>query len=254
MTAATAPYKREDYWVVPREQFARDYFDCKPGEHVLFGGPTQRGKTTLAFELLKYAASPKCPAYVALTKPKDPSTMKWAAKLNYRVVRDWPAPKKLSELWSENPSGYVIAPMRGDINDDNARAADVTARLIADRYSAGAKGKQGILVMDDTMVKAKVLGLDQHMTTILTMAGAMGLSQWTFVQKPTGSGSAAIWSYGAAEHVFLTHDPDRQSQKRYDEIGGVDPKVVIDACDTLEPFEFLYIKRTEGYLCIVGAN
>lgn len=247
-------HEREGLWVIPRREFARDYFDYKPGEHVLYGGPTQRGKTTLAFQLLEYTATPELPAYVAVSKPIDPTTSKWGAKLGYRRVSEWPPPKKLSEFWDGPPPGYLVWPKFGDMDTDIDRCAVVTRNLLEDRYAQGARNKKGILVMDDTVTKSKLMGLDKPMTTHLAMSGAMGVGMWVFVQKPTGSGNTALWSYGASEHVFLTVDPDRKNQMRYDEIGGVDPKQVTQAVSKLRPYEFLYLKRTEQYMCVVGSK
>lgn len=247
--------RRGDLVVIPRRDFAENYFDYKAGEHVVFGGPTRKGKTTLAFDLLEHCATPELPAYVAVSKPTDPTTEAAGKRLGFRRVQDWPPPHQVSELWDGRPAGYLIWPKFGDIDSDVNRSAYVTSRLIRDRYAAGARRRRGrgILVMDDTMVKSRLLGLDGEMTTVLAMAGAMGLGQWTFVQKPTDSGRAAIWSYGASEHLFLTKDPDRKNRTRYDEIGGFDTKTVAEATRELRPFEFLYLNRTGGYMCIVGA-
>ena len=260
MTAAPAPpsvepLQRDDgLWVFSRADFAQQRFYYKPGEHVVFGGPTQRGKTTFAFDLLEVVATPELPAYVAVSKPKDPVTERRGRELGFRRVADWPAPMKVNEMWDGKPPGYLIWPKFGSMDDDVERCAEVTRKLIQDRYTAGVKNKRGILVMDDTMVKSKLMGLDREMTTILAMSGAMGIGQWTFVQKPTDSGRAAIWSYGASEHLFLLKDPDRRNQQRYDEIGGVDPQFVRDATNNLKPFQFLYIKRTESFACVVDSR
>lgn len=256
MTAALSETRRRDdgIWIVSRHEFASQRFAYKPGEHVLFGGPTQRGKTTLAFQLLEYTATPELPAYVAVSKPEDKVTAREGARLGYRRVTDWPVPKRVSELWDGPPSGYLIWPKFGDMENDVQKCADVTRKLLQDRYTAGVRKKRGILVMDDTMVKAKIMKLDGEMVTILAMAGAMGLGQWVFVQRPMGSGNAAIWSYGASEHVFLLKDPDLRNRQRYDEIGGFDPKYVAQLTNTLDPYQFVYLKRTEGFVCIVDKD
>jgi hypothetical protein len=251
-----APYRGDNgLWVISRTEFARDRFHYKPGEHVVFGGPTQRGKTTLAFALLQYTATPELPAYVAVSKPNDPTTAEWGEKLGYRRVSEWPPiPTVREAILREKPSGYLIWPKFGDMDKDVNEATRVTRMLLTERYTAGARGKkksQGILVMDDTMIKAKILHLDREMTTILAMAGAMGIGQWSFVQKPTDSGRTPLWAYGASEHVFLVNDPDARSRKRYAEIGGVDGNQVAEITQGLEPFQFLYMKRTESYMCVV---
>ena len=243
--------------VVRRDVFARDRFPYKAGEHAVFGGPSTRGKTTLAFDLLQYQATEKLPAYLAVSKPSDPVTEKRSRELGFRRVQDWPPPKKIQEIMGgEKPRGYVIWPPFGDIDKDMERCAEVTARLIDDRYAAGASRKStgGILVMDDTMVKAKIMGLDKHMVTILAMAGAMKLGLWVFVQKPTDSGRTTMWAYENASHLFFTKGGDARMLARYVEIVGDKGPIVKQIIPTLEPYQFLYVHKVEGYICIVGAK
>lgn len=243
--------------VIRRKAFARD-FPYEDGDHVVFGGPTTRGKTTLCFDCLPYIATPEKPAYVAVSKPDDKVTRQRGTALNYRFVEDWPPPPKLGEmLGNGKPSGYIIWPPFGDLNKDMERAAVVTERLLMDRYSAGAnprKNKGGILVMDDTMVKAKIMGLDKHMVTILAMAGAMKLGLWIFIQKPTDSGRTTLWGFENAKHLFFTKGGDEAMKRRYREIIGTDGLLAIKVIDSLEEFQFLYYNRVKGYMCIVGAD
>jgi hypothetical protein len=250
---------KDDVWapaVIPRLEFARSFFWYKPGEHVVFAGPTQRaGKTTLSFQLLEYTATPEMPAYVAVSKPRDPVTEREMRRLHYRLVDEWPVPVRVQDLWAgEKPSGYVIWPKFGDIDADVDNAARVTSALLRDRYAQGVKGKKGILVCDDTVVKSKLLGLDRYMTTHIAMAGAMDLGGWYFVQKPTGSGNASIWAYGNSEHIFISHDPDKRNRIRYDEIGGFPSHQVDEISRTLKPFQFLYLKRSGAHICIVDSE
>jgi hypothetical protein len=250
--------KTEEVWtpvIIPREDFARDYFDYKPGEHVVFAGPTQRaGKTTLAFKLLEYTASPEMPAYVAVSKPRDPVTEREGKRLDYRFVNDWPVEPKLKHVFGDKPSGYIIWPKFGDMDNDVNNAAAVTGRLLRDRYSQGVKGKKGILVCDDTVVKSKILNLDREMTTHIAMAGAMDLGGWYFVQKPTDSGRASIWAFPNSEHIFISKDPDQRNRTRYDEIGGFDSHQVDKMSMNLQPFQFLYLKRSGNKVCVVDSK
>jgi hypothetical protein len=244
--------------LIPRHVFAERYFHYTPGQHVVFGGPTRRGKTQLAFDLLEYCATPDCPAYVAVSKPSDEVTSYYAERNHWRIVRDWPPNKRVRDYFADKPSGYVIWPQFGDMYNDVQNCSEITARLLADRYAAGAKPKdkreKGILVIDDTMTKSKLMGLDGEMVTILAMAGAMGLGEWVFVQKATDSGQTVNWSYSQSEHVFLFSDPDGRSRDRYGEIGGVDPVYVDEVLQALQPKQALYICRSGPVLAVIDAD
>jgi hypothetical protein len=247
-------YEQHGLKVIPREVFARNYFKYKAGQHVVFGGPSKHGKTELAFDLLAVCATPELPAYVAVSKPTDPVTQKRGHELGFRFVSDWPVSKKLNEFWDGPPKGYVIWPKFGDINTDFANAAAITARLMADRYTASARGKkhsQGILMMDDTMVKAKVMGLDQQMVTILAMAGAMGIGLWLFVQKPTDSGRTPLWGYENGDHYFFAKGGDMRMLQRYMQVGnaGEHADAVQYVVPKMEEYQFLYLHDSD--ICIV---
>jgi len=92
------------------------------------------------------------------------------------------------------------------------------------------------------------------MVMVLTMSGAMGIGGWFFVQKPTGAGNTALWSFSQSDHVFIARDPDKRNRERYTEIGGFDTKEVERICMTLERYQFLYLEREHRYMCIVDAS
>lgn len=222
---------------------------------MLFAGPTQMaGKTTLAFQLLEYTATPKLPAYVAVSKPKDPVTLAEGKRLGYRFVDRWPVERKVGEVFHGKPPGYIVWPEFGDIDQDAEKAAAVTAALLRDRYKAGVKDEAGILVCDDTVVKSKLLGLDRYMTTHIAMAGAMDLGGWYFVQKPTDSGKAAIWAYGNAAHIFISHEGDQRNRRRYDEISGFDTSIVAEMVRALKPYQFVYLQTHTGRIAILDSQ
>lgn len=247
-------YNEHGLTVVPRDIFARNYFHYKGGEHCVFGGPSKRGKTELAFDLLAVVATPELPAYVAVSKPTDKVTLTQGKRLGFRFVDNWPPQKKISDAWNGRPRGYVIWPHFGDIDTDFSNAAAITARLMADRYTASARHKKhsaGILVMDDTMVKAKVMGLDNQMVTILAMAGAMEIGLWVFVQKPTDSGRTPLWAYENGDHYFFAKGGDQRMLFRYMQVGEAGEKAdtVISVLPKLKEYQFLYLHG--GDICII---
>jgi len=251
-------YIREDgMTVISRRAFSEHYFHYRPGQHVVFGGPSTRGKTTLAMDLLEYIVTPDFQAYLAQSKPRDPVTEQRAKQLNFREVNQWPPERKLGEMMGgRKPNGFLVKPRFGDLATDMERCAEITSNLLMERYANGAssKAKPGILVMDDTMIKAKIMGLDNQMVTILAMAGAMGLALWVFVQKPTDSGRTTVWGYEQAIHVFFTKGGDARMLQRYVEILGENGPIAKRTIPTLEDFQFLYANKVTGHMCIVGAK
>lgn len=250
-------YQREDgLWVFPRKEFVQERFSYKAGQHVVFAGPSQNGKTTLAFDLLETCATPQLQAFVVVSKPTDPVTEKRGKELEYRRVSEWPPKTTVKELRDGKPSGYLIWPRFGDMDTDVENASRVTRDFLSSTYAAGARKKKAIIVLDDTYLKARVLGLDREMTTIHAMSGAMGQGAWTFVQKATNAGETTLIAYSAAEHMFLFHEPNEAYRKKFGEIGGVDPKKVERAVMSLdkERFQCLYIKRTGRHMCIVDGS
>jgi hypothetical protein len=245
--------------LIPRPVFAERHFDYTPGDHVVFGGPTQiSGKTQLAYDLLGSVATPECPVFVAVSKPKDPVTTHYAALYGWRVVREWPTPKHVSEVFGNKKySGYVIWPKFGDLYADRGKVQAVLGELIAERYGASArskKAKHGILMMDDTRDKEKVVGLRYEMTTVLSMAGAMGLGQWSFVQKPSQAGDTALMSYSAAKHWFLFRESTASAREYYGQIGGVDPHYIEHVLEHLGPRQAFYICRNGPTMAIVDSD
>jgi hypothetical protein len=244
--------------VISRPVFAERYFDYTPGDHVVFGGPTQiSGKTQLAYDLLGHAATVDCPAYVGVSKPKDPVTSHYARLYDWRVVQEWPQPKQMKEVFGHKYTGYVIWPKFGDLYKDRDKVQQVLGALIAERYGASATSKKavhGILMMDDTRDKEKVVGIKYEMTTVLTMAGAMGLGQWSFVQKPSQAGDTALMSYSAAKHWFLFKESTASSREYYGQIGGVDPHYIEYVLQNLGKRQAFYICRNGPTMAIVDAD
>jgi energy-coupling factor transporter ATP-binding protein EcfA2 len=249
-------YRSDGIAVFPRHVFCESYFHFKHGEHVVFGGPTQRGKTTLAFDLVRHIATPEYPAYVAVSKPDDKTSIQYGQRLGYRRISEFPPTRKVSELdiFNGKPSGYLVWPKFGDIDLDIPNARRVHGKLLSQTYAEGAKGKACILIMDDTMVKAKIMQLDNQMVTVLAMAGAMGISLWIFVQKPTDSGRTTVWGYEQATHLFFTKGGDQTMLKRYAEIAGDKGEIVKQVVPTLKPFQFLYVHKYEEFVCIVDSE
>jgi hypothetical protein len=256
-TAESVAYQRDDgLWVIPRAEFCALRFDYKPGQHVVFAGPTQRaGKTTLAFGLLEYAATPDMPVWVSVSKPTDKVTTEEGKRLGYRRSDVYPLPPRIRDVMKENrPSGFLIWPHMANPETAMENASKINSDLIDGVYANGAKGKKAILYLQDTVTKSKVLGQDQKMVMVITMSGAMGIGGWFEVQKPSDAGKTALWAYPNCEHVFISKDPVKRNRIYYRDIGGFDGDIVDRVSMSLEKYQFLYLERSHGYMCIVDAQ
>jgi hypothetical protein len=246
---------------IRRNPFAHDFADFyKKGEHSVFGGPTTRGKTTLAFDLTAEICTPISPAYFVISKPRDKVSEDRGAALGYRRTPEFPPIKKLGEIEAfggQKPPGYLVWDATGDLEHDMLRGAELTEAVIHTLYASSSRQKVlhgGVIVLDDTMVKAKLQGQDSNMVMMLAMSGALKLGVWVFLQKPTDSGRTALWAFENATHLFFTRGGDKKMLQRYREILGEHGDRALTIIPTLGDYEFLYVHRYEGWMNIVGAN
>jgi energy-coupling factor transporter ATP-binding protein EcfA2 len=235
--------------IVPRDEFLSEVFDYRPGEHLTILGPTGSGKTWLANQLLKNAASPDLPAIVLVMKPQDPVAEDWAKQLKHRIVRTWPPPPSFTEwfarnAWNQRRSGYVLWPKHSfDPRIDNVRLYQEFRRAMLDSYKRGKR----ILFADETWGLVD-LGLTDEIETIHTRGRSMETGLWVSSQRPT---YIPRTSYSQTQHLFLAREPDLQARKRYREISGIDVMRVDTLLGRLPPYQWLYITDNGRHMCIV---
>lgn len=235
-----------------REEFLTERWNYRPGEHVGFTAPTQNGKTTMMFDLLRHTDTSWCsiPPVVLVGKPADPVVADGIENLGYKEISSWPPRKKT--WFSEQPPGYALWPrhlMDVEPEVDNAHVARNLIPALMETFRRG----NSITVADESYYLCVELGLAPMLTRHWTQGAGMGSGLWDGTQKPSGTtqGSIPTFRYNSATHTFLGRDPDKRNRDRFAEIGGVDPKMVGETVMNLGKYEWLYIHRDGPTMCII---
>lgn len=232
-----------DLEVIDRDEFLRNYWEYKAGEHVTLIGPTQRGKTTLGFQLLKATTSPDLRGYVLVSKPRDETVDNWQKPLGYGVTETWPPPVS----FRKKPGWFVRPPQSlKNLEQDERELKKTFKACIMDCY-ASTDGR--IVFADEAHELQNELRLKKEMEAVLMRGSALKTGLWSLAQR---SAYNSYHIYSAPKHLFLFNDPDRRNRIRFGEIGGVDPDVVMYETNNLDQFQALYINRDGPYLCVVN--
>ncbi len=228
---------------IPRDEFLEKRWDYKTGEHVTLLGPTGSGKTHLGNQLLAATATPERPAIIAVIKPRDETTKRFAKANKLRIVRGWPP---LPSQWNRTPKGYVLWPKHSfDPQRDNRHLHVIMRRAMLDAYRRGER----IFFADEMYGLVRELMLTTEAETLWTRGRSMGCGLWCSSQKPT---HIPLLAYNQAEHLFLAYEPDKRGRERFSEIGGIeDARRIEDAVLRLGEYQWLYIKRRGRHMCIV---
>lgn len=245
---------------VPRAEFLSAFGKrYRPGQHVTFLGPTQRGKTTLCIECLHVVINPQFKCLILAGKPpgRDPGLLEWAPKyLNLRVVQEWPPE------WSpkdKRRNGWVLHP-RQKMENAKEDDAELSRQFSKGIMWAFRQTKHPIITVADEayQVQHDLKLKDVYEKPLLR--GAPHNAMWSLLQR---GAYASYLSYNAPEHIFIAYDPDQSNQQRYGEIGGVDPKKVASIVGSLKTgeaktggviSEFLYISRSRSEMVIIEMN
>lgn len=244
---------------IDRDAFITTRFHYRPGEHVGFFGPTGDGKSTLAFELLDQVASPDLEVVNLVVKPRDAQVLRLSNAAGFKIVRTWP-PARVPELFQTKPRGWTLWPKHNlkDLHGTNRRLYQEMRAALQDSY---ATPRKRILFCDEVMGLIELDPPNKNEPTIRELmeatwmrGRALDTGQWIATQQISYSPRK---SYSQATHIFMSPDPDREARKRYAEIGGLDPKLILHNLERCDMYEFVYLRKktqnSPAVICIVGA-
>ncbi len=226
-----------------RAEFCATRFRYRAGEHLTCLGPTGSGKTRLMKDLAAQVLSPELQGIALAMKPRDSTMTGMTADLGLRKIKKWPPPA-VAIRNREARNGYTLWPEHSfdpDVDDEHLYRQFRMA--ILDAYKRGNK-----VLLADELMGLSDLNLRRELVAIWTRGRSMGVALWGGTQKPT---HIPLHAYNQAEHLFLAYDPDANARKRFDEIGGVEPRMVRDIVMGLGKFQWLYIRRDGQKMCVV---
>jgi energy-coupling factor transporter ATP-binding protein EcfA2 len=242
------------------DEFGRNY---KSGQHVTFLGPSGRGKTRLAGQLLLSVRKhhPEISGVVlhGKIKGRDDTIERLSKVSGYPIVSKWPPRGMRARQRAKNARGAILRPLShpmGTVKEENAVLTKEYKSAIHRGYQASRK-KPVILVADEAHQTHNDLRLMADCEGPL-MRGRPVCAMWSLVQRGR---FVSYHVYDQAEHVFIFYDPDRDNQRRYSEIGDVDARELVDLTRQLKTetvadgstiSEALYFRRSGNQLVIVG--
>lgn len=236
------------------DTFARSRFDYNPGHHVAFFGPSQQaGKTTTAFALLRHVVGEDMPATVLVMKHSDRVVAGWTRRLGFRETALWPPRRRLRDGF-EKPNGYTLWPRQSlsDPERDNKHLADQFTRAITHNRAH----TPSITFADEIYGLIAELQMKTLLTAVITRDSGAGHGMWFASQKPSGTQGVSMpgFLFNNAEHMFLSRDGEQRNRTRYGEIAcGIDPSEIERETLKLDPYSWLYIRRTGPQWAVIDA-
>ncbi len=236
------------------DTFRARHFDYRPGHHLAVFGPTQiSGKSTLSFALLEHVISayPEIRPVVLNMKHRDRVVAAWTKRLGFQETPGWPPQRRLTQ-W--NPAGYTLWPRQtlSDTEWDNA----LLEREFKKAIIHNRKRTPSITVANELYGLLAELNMRTQLIAVVTRDSIAGHGLWFESQKPSGTQGISIpgFFFNSAEHMFLAKDGEQRNRQRYSEIAcGIDAAAIERETLRLDPFSWLYIRRSGPQWCVVDA-
>jgi energy-coupling factor transporter ATP-binding protein EcfA2 len=249
--------------VIPRKQFVKEFArNYHAGQHVTLLGPSGRGKTHLAGQLAvaTIRAHPDIDIRIlhGKIKGRDKTIEKLAKAGNLTIGPESRATWVQRKVTRRKSRGHIVRPLEKPMAtpaEENKYIAGKFRKTIHSSYHRKMK-RPVILFVDEAHQTHNDLKLRSDIEGPL-MRGRPVCGVWSLVQRGR---YVSYMVYDQAEHLFIFYDPDRDNQRRYSEIGGVDADIIIELSRRLKTTtvadgstisQALYFRRSGDYLAIV---
>lgn len=193
--------------VVPWDWFMSYVFDWRQDQHVAIIGPTEQGKSNLAYHLLELR---KYVAYMGI-KSQDKTLDAFAQHGGYKRVFDWPPKagrvRKREVEWEDMPR-RLVWPDASDRRNARAVQQDVFGKMLDDIWGRG----YAAVVWDDFWYLVRILGMEMDAKQNLLNARSAESAQVIIAQR--GSGNRMVELYDQPTHIFFARETEEGSLQR----------------------------------------
>ena len=241
-------------------------FDYRAGHHIAAFGPTQQaGKSTLMYAVLGHITrtQPEIKPVSIVIKHRDRVEAGWTERLGFQETPSWPPRRKIGN-WK--PPGYTlwVPQTLTDIDADNERLQRESVKAIVHNRKHPPSitrigelyGMLAELSKTKDQAGRKMVPMRSLLTAVVTRDSVAGHGLLYESQKPSGTQGISIpgFFFNSAEHMFLSRDGEERNRVRYGEIAcGIDPGAIERETLRLQPYSWLYIRRTGPAWCVVDA-
>lgn len=217
---------------IPWDEFRRDVFRWKAGEHVALIGPTGLGKTTMLLNVL-----PMHPfVTVFATKPRDKTMTALIQNEGYVRFDAWP-----NGLDAVQYPRRVIWPDASRL-DSKVLQKQVFGDAFARIYREGG----WTLALDETWYVDDILKLGEEIKTYLLQARSLDISLLSAFQRPAWVPREL---YSSSTHLMFWRTNDETDLKSLSGIGFRSASLIRDVVSDLEMYQVLYINSRTGFMC-----
>lgn len=209
-------------------------------QHVGLVGPTEQGKTNLAYHLLELR---KYITYFAI-KTHDETLQAFAQHGNYQRLTDWPPKKGLllkRQVRPDEMPRRLLWPDATEL-DSEPEQIRVFSKALSDIYTSGG----WCPVFDDYWYLAHILGFEKSTKKFLANARSNYIPMMICAQRPAGNRLVEL--FDQTTHLFFFRDNDEPNLRRISGVGWLSSEAIKAFVANLEQYQFLYVNTRTGWM------